>query len=104
MPDQDKLTPLQRDLLKAFFSRQTGFFLTGGGALAGFHLGHRPTHDLDFFTTTDILDEGDRALEDAADALGATLEKVQTSPGFRRRLVKRGQDAVIVLLASNCFA
>ena len=34
-----KLTALQRDVLEAFFQRERGFFLTGGAALAGFHLG-----------------------------------------------------------------
>jgi len=33
-----KLTALQRDVLDAFFQRERGFFLTGGAALAGFHL------------------------------------------------------------------
>ena len=45
-----KLTALQRDVLDAFFQRERGFFLTGGAALAGFHLGHRATDDLDLFT------------------------------------------------------
>ncbi len=31
--DNDKLTPLQRDFLSAFFARETRFFLTGGAAL-----------------------------------------------------------------------
>lgn len=42
----DRLTPLQRDLLDAFFAREQGFFLTGGAALAGFYLRHRETTDL----------------------------------------------------------
>lgn len=46
----DRLTPLQRDLLLAFFEREQGFFLTGVAALAGFYLHHRETTDLDFFT------------------------------------------------------
>lgn len=45
-----KLTDLQREVLDAFFQRERGFFLTGGAALAGFHLGHRTTDDLDLFT------------------------------------------------------
>jgi hypothetical protein len=40
-----KLTALQREVLDAFFQRERGFFLTGGAALAGFHLGHRTTDD-----------------------------------------------------------
>lgn len=46
----DKLTPLQRALLDAFFRQEQRFFLTGGAALAGFHLQHRTTLDLDLFT------------------------------------------------------
>src|SRR3954469_945439 len=38
-----KLTAFQREVLDAFFQRERGFFLTGGAALAGFHLGHRTT-------------------------------------------------------------
>jgi 7,8-dihydropterin-6-yl-methyl-4-(beta-D-ribofuranosyl)aminobenzene 5'-phosphate synthase len=34
----DRLTPLQRRVLEEFFARETGFVLTGGAALGGFHL------------------------------------------------------------------
>lgn len=37
---ESRLTLLQRDLLEAFFARSADFHLTGGAALAGFHLGH----------------------------------------------------------------
>jgi predicted nucleotidyltransferase component of viral defense system len=46
-----KLDRLQRDVLSVFFGKERGFFLTGGAALVGFHLGHRETQDLDLFTT-----------------------------------------------------
>jgi len=39
-PDS-KLSPLQVAVIAAFFEREHDFFLTGGAALAGFHLGHR---------------------------------------------------------------
>ncbi len=46
----DKLTPLQRRILRALAGRFTPpWTLTGGAALAGFHLKHRPTRDLDLF-------------------------------------------------------
>jgi Nucleotidyl transferase AbiEii toxin, Type IV TA system len=90
------LTQLQQDLLDAFFRREQRFFLTGGAALAGFFLGHRSTHDLDLFATTDVLDAGDVSLREAARELQAMIENVQTSPTFRRRLVRRGAEAVIV--------
>jgi hypothetical protein len=36
-----RLTPLQAEILDSFFALESRFYLTGGGALAGFHLGHR---------------------------------------------------------------
>ena len=46
----------QKQLLRAF-SRSAltdTFYLTGGTALAAFHLGHRVSDDLDFFTERDV--------------------------------------------------
>ena len=76
------LTPLQQALLGAFFRREGRFRLTGGGALAGFHLGHRRTEDLDLFSADPVLDDGDRVLEESARELGATVERLQTSQTF----------------------
>lgn len=36
------LDSFQREVLEAFFRRERGFFLTGGGALAGFHQPEKP--------------------------------------------------------------
>lgn len=91
-----RLTALQRDVLGAFFRESAGFFLTGGAALAGFHLGHRETHDLDLFTTRDNIEEGAAVLERVAEQLGASIENIQTSPNFRRFLITKGPDAVVV--------
>ena len=91
------LTPLQEELLAAFFRYETGFFLTGGAALAGFYLGHRTTEDLDLFATDETTwQRGRRALAAAAGALDASLETVQDVPGFARFVVTRGADAVVV--------
>jgi hypothetical protein len=73
--------------LEAFFSREERFFLTGGAALAGFHLGHRETHDLDLFTLSDALDDGFALSSEIARQLGASVESIQTSPDFRRFLL-----------------
>lgn len=57
------LSPLQRQLLDAFFVRTESFFLTGGAALAEYYLQHRDTRDLDLFATPDAdLVEGARVL------------------------------------------
>jgi hypothetical protein len=83
-------------VLEAFFRRESRFFLSGGAALAGFHLGHRETDDLDLFTTEDVLPEGAATLAAVARDVGATSEDILTTPDFRRRLLRRGKDAVIV--------
>ncbi len=91
-----KLSALQTDVLRVFFRHERDFYLTGGGALAGFLLGHRTTTDLDLFCTTNRLDDGERALRATADELGAGLENIRTAPDFRRRLVRRGEESVLV--------
>jgi hypothetical protein len=91
-----KLTTLQKDLLDAFFAREDRFFLTGGAALAGFHLGHRETHDLDLFTLSDALDDGLAMVTEIARQWGASLEAIHTSPDFRRLLLRRGAEAVVI--------
>lgn len=91
-----RLTPLQRDLLEGFFQREPRFFLTGGAALAGYHIGHRETADLDLFTTADLLADGEATLQAAVKAIAGSIENIQTSPDFRRRLVRRGGESVVV--------
>jgi hypothetical protein len=94
---EDRLTPLQRDVLRAFFAREQGFFLTGGAALAGFHLRHRQTTDLDFFThAADAFERGRHVLAAVAEDLGATLSVRQDAPGFQRFVVSRGDQGVVV--------
>ena len=82
-------------MLDAFFRKEKRFFLTGGAALAGFHLGHRETDDLDLFVT-EVLEEGLAALGAVARDLGATSEEILTTPDFRRRLLRRDRESVIV--------
>jgi len=91
-----RLSQLQGELLVAFFARESRFFLTGGAALAGFHLGHRATQDLDLFTSSEALEEGVSVVGDVARELGASIEATQTSPDFRRFLLRRGTDSVVI--------
>lgn len=94
---QSQLSPLQEEILGAFFQREPRYFLSGGAALAGFHLKHRRTADLDLFTTDEtLLDAGDAALRDAAALLGGTVRNLQTEPHIRRRMIERGTDRVVV--------
>jgi hypothetical protein len=91
-----KLSALQQEFLDAFFQRESRFFLTGGAALAGFHLGHRETHDLDLFTLSDALDDGLAVVHEVARQLGASLEAIHTLPDFRRLLLRRDAEAIVI--------
>jgi len=91
-----RLGQLQEDFLAAFFRREGRFFLTGGAALAGFHLAHRETHDLDLFVLEDVLDEGAAKVAEVARELGASAESILTSPDFRRLLIRRGNETVLI--------
>ena len=100
-----KLTALQRDVLEAFFQRERGFFLTGGAALAGFHLGHRTTDDLDLFTLQQAAFERSRfVLADVAAAISAQLDVRQDAPGFRRVVLSRGDEGLVVDLVKDVSA
>jgi predicted nucleotidyltransferase component of viral defense system len=93
----DKLTALQRELLSAFFEREARFFLTGGGALAGFYFAHRTTEDLDLFSAPGpSLEDASIALVAAAEACGAQTKPVRTFPEFRRLSVERPGETCIV--------
>jgi hypothetical protein len=98
---QGRLSALQRDVLREFSRLAPEFFLTGGAALAGFHLGHRVTEDLDLFVTTDRLQDGAAALQEAARILGASVQAVTTGPHHRRFLVRRGNEGIVVDLVHD---
>ncbi len=90
------LSNLQNDFLREFFRRENRFYLTGGAALVGFYFGHRKTEDLDLFTLDNEIENGFAIARDVAKSLDATVESIQTSPDFRRFLVKRGYETVVV--------
>ncbi len=93
-----RLTALQVEILGAFFRREQSYFLTGGAALAGFHLGHRETHDLDLFTLSGPLTGGVDALRDMARELGGGCEETRTAPECRRFVISCASESVVVNL------
>jgi predicted nucleotidyltransferase component of viral defense system len=96
------LSPLQREVLRAFFARERGFFLTGGGALAGYYLHHRSTDDLDLFTDgAEAYERGRHALAEVAASLGAKLEVRMDAPDFKRYAIARGAELVVVDLVHD---
>ncbi len=90
------LTALQWHLLRVVGRGVPQVFLTGGGALAGFHLRHRPTTDLDFFSVDDVIDDVLRLLRASTSDAGAPLsvELRQRGPDFARVVVSLGADSV----------
>lgn len=90
------LNNLQKDFLREFFRRENRFFLSGGAALVGFYFGHRTTLDLDLFTLENEVENGFRLVNEVAKELKANVESIQTAPDFRRLLVRRDTEAVVV--------
>jgi hypothetical protein len=96
-----RLSNLQEEVLLGFFRKTRSFFLTGGAALAAYHLGHRTTDDLDLFTSSADLEDGVSALHSVGGELGASIQALRTSPDFRRFLVTRGDEGVVVDLVRD---
>lgn len=91
------LSPLSRAVLTEFFRVERSFFLTGGGALVGYHLHHRLTDDLDLFTLDAAAFERSRhVLPAVAEKLECTLDVRQDGPGFRRYALAKSGDLLVV--------
>jgi hypothetical protein len=95
------LNDLQKEFLTKFFTRDSRFFLSGGAALVEFYLGHRRTDDVDLFTVDDEIERGFSITKEVAQDLGADLEPLMTSPNFRRLLLKRGEESLVVDLVRD---
>jgi hypothetical protein len=99
-----KLTRLQRRILTALAGISPAWTLTGGGALAGVHLGHRLTRDLDLFWRNrrelgDLL----RTTEAALSAAGLEPRLLQTAPAFAQLRVADDRDVCMVDLVAEPF-
>lgn len=84
------LTPLQAAFLQAFFAAPIGrsFFLTGGTALAAFHLYHRLSDDLDLFTLDDMaLEASVHPVEEIAAGIGCALQRTRVTQYFQQLLL-----------------
>jgi hypothetical protein len=101
----DKLTTLQRRILRVLAEVTPRWTLTGGGALAGVHLGHRETRDLDLFWRNRA--ELGTLVAEAVSVLradGLDAEMLRTAPAFGELRVSDGADSCIVDLVAEPFA
>ena len=94
------LSPLQTRLLHLLAN--LGWTLTGGAALAGFHLGHRTTRDLDlFWTGTSTLDRIPDEVVRRLTAAGLDVQRLQAAPGFVRLRVEGDGEVLPVDLVAE---
>lgn len=102
---QDLLTPFQRDLLNAapgISGLTDQFYLTGGTALAVFHLHHRESEDFDFFSVGEVdHTRANRVAGALAKAIGASVgESTQT---FNRNIYKFLRDGQPLKVEFNYY-
>lgn len=98
----NRLTPLQWEALAALAGIEPPWTLTGGGALCGFHLGHRETRDLDlFFHGKDALEDVPREVERRLRLAGFEVVGVRTAPAYRRLEARKAGEIVVIDLVAE---
>jgi hypothetical protein len=95
------LHAFQEEVLEAFFARESGFFLTGGAALAGFHIHHRATESLELCTVEDRVRVGEAALLETASDIGAKIQRLEAPEAYGKFLLRRGDDSLVVNIAQD---
>ena len=100
-----RLSQLQSEVLVALAGIEPPWALTGGGALAGFHLGHRTTRDLDlFWHDCDSVAEVRREVKDRLKSAGFEVAELRTLEAFSVLQIKRGDHLVVVDLVAEPVA
>lgn len=95
------LDSFQEEVLEAFFARESSFFLTGGAALAGYHIHHRATESLEFCTVEDRVRAGEAALLEVASEIGAKIQRIEAPETQGKFLLRRGDDSLVVSIARD---
>jgi hypothetical protein len=97
-----RLTPLQHQVLEVLADLEPRWSLTGGGALAGFHLRHRSTRDLDlFWRGVSELGSLPHRVRERLTAAGLVTSTLQQEPAFCRLQVSDQDDRVLVDLIAD---
>lgn len=96
------LDDLQVRVLDALAGVDPPFVLTGGGALAGVHLGHRTTRDLDlFWRNRDRLGNLPDLVRQRLTNVGLSVKSLQTAPSFVQLQINDGNSVVTVDLVAE---
>jgi hypothetical protein len=95
------LYSFQEEVLEAFFARESGFFLTGGAALAGYHIHHRSTESLELRTVEDRVRVGEAALLEVAGDIGAKIQRIEAPESNGKFLLRREDDSLVVNIARD---
>ncbi|MCK6572479.1 nucleotidyl transferase AbiEii/AbiGii toxin family protein [Myxococcota bacterium] len=100
-----RLSSTQVAILQALAGFEPRWTLTGDAALAGFHLGHRTTRDLDlFWQGHDTLGDLASEVAGALAATGFTVRGLRRTPAFARLHVESADGAVEVDLVADPVA
>ena len=96
------LSTLQVTILETLANLEPHWTLVGGAALAGVHLKHRRTRDLDLFWRQreklgELVGQVRRTLENA----GFTADVIQEAPAFARLRVGLNDEVVVVDLVAD---
>lgn len=95
------LAQVQQRALLAFAELDFDWVLTGGAALAGFHLGHRETRDLDLFWRAPRGLPDVARLRDGLREKGFEVRIVRRTPMFSELLLRDGAQQVLVDLVAD---
>lgn len=98
---ESSLSAHQWQILVALAGLEPPWALTGGGALAGFHLGHRPTRDLDLFYHTLRNLPDIRPIIERLTMSGFDVVALRTGLGFAQLRVSKGAEVTVVDLVAD---
>lgn len=100
-----QLSNLQARVLAVLAGIDPPWTLTGGAALAGFHLGHRPTRDLDlFWHGCSSIGEVRRDVIARLQRAGLDVREVRSLDSFSALQVTQGRESVVVDLVAEPVA
>ncbi|MBI3360060.1 MAG: nucleotidyl transferase AbiEii/AbiGii toxin family protein [Chloroflexi bacterium] len=99
------LSPLEQDILRAFFALDgaEAFVLTGGAALAEYYLQHRLSQDLDLFTLDEqvFVEIGDQ-LSELASKIGAEERPIRSLTTLNQVIFAReGQEIKVDIVRDS---